>query len=630
VIPRDRTFSDLQRQACLVGKAKESPSEWAVKHFQFDEPNNRGPFRLSGNEYVREVLNDFARTDINDEVLVWGSQTKKTGTLMAGLAWTVVNNPRGIMWAMPNENLAAKFSRQRLQAAFKVTAPVRALIPTGAARHSFKTLEMMLGGSIVNLIGTHSAANLSSSPCSLVFGDEIDKFYEGGAKEADAVDLLDQRTKDQTNPQRWKTSTPTTSDGLIWQEYLKGDQRRYFLPCPFCKGEVVLGWSKAFTILPLTGCEAWIGWDPSAKGKDGKWDLEKVSLTAHAVCPHCQRKIGNEHKTGMVRDGKWKPTNPGAAASFVSRHLSSLYSTSTETAWGVLAVKFLQQKASLKGLRGFINGDLAEPYENQDEASARVEIVSGPDAMPLPESVTLLTADHQAVAPYFWVTARTWDKRGNSRLRGCYTCDDWDTLRRIQLALEIEDRHVAIDSRHNPETVRERCLQFGKVVPLGHGSAVHVGWTPWEGQKPAWRQKDKKTGRTEAVGLSEYPVPMARAIGYNLHSLQFAGDFWLSLLQKLRKGPKESGGLLWEIVEFPAGPEVDGALRVDAETYFRHMDAKKYTPRPVGKRVVWEWQLRSSRWPDHILDTEIAQLAWARLHGRLPYHPEDSNGKSRT
>jgi hypothetical protein len=39
----------------------------------------------------------------------------------------------------------------------------------------------------------------------------------------------------------------------------------------------------------------------------------------------------------------------------------------------------------------------------------------------LQESVTLLTADHQALAPYFWVVARDWDLDGNSRLRACYT-----------------------------------------------------------------------------------------------------------------------------------------------------------------------------------------------------------------
>lgn len=624
---RERKFlCDLVR-SCMVGKSVESPSEWAVKHFVFDEPNNHGPFRLSGNEYVADVLNDFARTDVADVALVWGSQTKKTGTLMAGLAWCLVNDPCGFLWVMPNETLARRFSRQRWQKALRVTEPTARMIPTGAARHTFSTLEQILGGSILNFVGSNSPANLASNPCRRVIMDEVDKFNEGGSKEADAANLAEQRTKDQVNPQRWRTSTPTVPEGLIWQEYLKGNQMRYFMPCPHCQREVLLAWSKAFTVLPLTGSEAFIAWDSNAKGKDGKWDLERVKLSAHAVCPHCQGSIGSEHKTAMVRAGVWKATNPHARIGYVSRHLSSLYATSPETTFGVLAAKFLEAKNSLLGLRGFINGDLAEPWENQENAHARVELVSEPDAPPLPASIILITADHQALAPYFWVTAREWDTAGNSRLRGCYTCDDWDTLRRIQLAFSAQDRHISIDSRHNPDQVREQCLRFGRVVPLGHGNAIHVGWTPWDGQPEKWRTKDKTTGRVAAVGMSEHPVPLARRIAYNLHSLMFAGDFWLSLLARLRKGVEQAGGIRWEVATFPAGPVVEGALHVNAETYWRHMDAKRYVPRIAGRRVVHEWTLRSSRWPDHILDTEITQLAWASFHGRLPLTPEDKNGK---
>lgn len=609
--------------ASVVPKSVETPTEWALRNFEFDEPDNHGPFRLSGNEYVADVLNDFAKTEVSDVALVWGSQTKKTGTLMAGLAWCIINDPCAMLWAMPNTDLAEKFSQQRLQPAFRVTDPVNQLIPKGAARHRFKTLSMMVGGSILNLIGTHSPANLASMPCRRVFGDELDKFNEGGAKEADAVGLLDQRTKDQVNPQRWKTSTPTITDGAIWQEYLKGDQRRYFMPCPFCGKHVLLAWSKAYTVLPLEGCEAWVAWDQAAKMKSGDWDYDRVKLSAHAVCPHCQGKIGNEHKTAMVRAGEWRATKKNASSNFASRHLSSLYSTSTETTFGVLAVKFLKHKRSFQGLQNFINGDLAEPWENQENAHARIELVSEPDAPPLPASITLLTADHQALAPYFWVTAREWDTAGNSRLRGVYTCDDWDTLRRIQLAFAIEDRHVTVDSRHNPDSVREQCLRYGRVVPIGHGNSIHVGWTPWDGQPEKWRTKNKLTGQVAAVGLSEQPVPLARRIPYNLHSLMFAGDFWLSLLARLRKGVEQAGGIRWEVATFPVGPAVDGALHVNAETYWRHMDAKRYVPRPAGRRVVFEWSLRSSRWPDHILDTEITQLAWASFHGRLPLTPED-------
>jgi len=102
---------------------------------------------------------------------------------------------------------------------------------------------------------------------------------------------------------------------------------------------------------------------------------------------------------------------------------------------------------------------------------------------------------------------------------------------------------------------------------------------------------------------------LTRQIGYILHPFQFAGDLFLSLLNGLRKGPEKAAGLRWELVELPCGPEMPGAVRVDEVTYRRHLDAKRCEPRAARRRVVWEWTKRSSRWPDHLLDCEVTQIA---------------------
>jgi hypothetical protein len=199
------------------------------------------------------------------------------------------------------------------------------------------------------------------------------------------------------------------------------------------------------------------------------------------------------------------------------------------------------------------------------------------------------------------------------------------TLRRIQLALGVQDNHVTVDSRHNPDQVREMCLRYGQPAPMPGLPPNHVGWIPWEGQKGDWRQIEDRTGSAVPLGLSRYGVPLTWQIGYNLHAFQFAGDFFLSLLSRLRKGPDNAAGLRWELVELPCGPEVPGAVRVDEETYRRHLDAKRYEPRAVRRRVVWEWVKRSSRWPDHLLYCEVTQIAWAAFHDRLPLNlPEEA------
>lgn len=135
--------------------------------------------------------------------------------------------------------------------------------------------------------------------------------------------------------------------------------------------------------------------------------------------------VTDAQKLAALRHGEWQPENEAALPGVRSYHLSSLYSPDRKCTWGQLAVRFLKANESFLGLQGFINGMLAEPWENQADRAGRVELISPAGAPPLPESVTFLTADHQALAPYFWVVAREWDCNGNSRLRACYMCDDW-------------------------------------------------------------------------------------------------------------------------------------------------------------------------------------------------------------
>ena len=154
------------------------PSDWCCQHLHFNESGNRAPFSANGSEYVLEVLNDFGDGTISDEVLVWGSQTRKTGTLMGGIAWTVINDPCACLWVMPSLTLAQKFARQRWLKMLKASPVCEPYIPAGAARHDFATLTQILGNATINFVGSNSAANLSSNPCRRVIQDEVDKFIE--------------------------------------------------------------------------------------------------------------------------------------------------------------------------------------------------------------------------------------------------------------------------------------------------------------------------------------------------------------------------------------------------------------------------------------------------------------------
>jgi phage terminase large subunit GpA-like protein len=116
------------------------------------------------------------------------------------------------------------------------------------------------------------------------------------AREANAVDLVEQRTKSRANTKIIKTSSPTDINGLIWKSYLQGDQRVYMLPCPHCGGMIELDFK-------------FVKWDQSAKTSNG-WNFEAVQKSTRYVCQLCSAEIHDGQKTAMLREGRWVPIHP--------------------------------------------------------------------------------------------------------------------------------------------------------------------------------------------------------------------------------------------------------------------------------------------------------------------------------
>jgi len=584
-------------------------SQWVEENIVIPAPQTQspGPFSFSGREYLRELVDFFSAPFLTDEVAVMGSQSAKTTGLMAGLGYIIANAPTTCLWVAPSRDLVRSFSKTRWQPIVHATPALAAMVPRGAKRHDFAADEQQLGGSVINFVGANSPGNLASRPVRVVILDETDKFPSSPKGEADAANLADQRAKAMASPKRVKTSTPTASDGIVWQAFLQGDRRRYQVPCPHCGKRVILGWSKAFQTLPVLGCEAWMRWDKEAKMSDGSWDLARVRSSARCECPHCGGHIREDHKTRMVREGLWVPT-VASASTYRSRHLPSLYASSPDTSMGSMAVRFLQAHGSLMGLQGFVNGDLAEPWESQDKRGERTEIILGEGADALPGvPVRILTVDVQQTTPHFYLVARDWVDGGHSRLVWAGTVDEWDRIRERQVDLGVDDHRVLIDSGYDSMNVYSRCFAWGKLSPGGPGQKpIHIGWTPAKGRDGTATWKDKaKQPRVYGMGWAAAADQTRR-----LPLIEFAADAALDILTTLRAGEKRSHGIRWEV---PAPAAHDA--------YWDQLDAKRKVTRYAARtgKVIHEWQKRSRRAPDHYLDCEVMQVIAAMVHRKLQW-----------
>lgn len=602
----------------------EKPSDWCERPL----PDGRsplwippgpasapGPFTFAGREYTKIIVDFFSDPMLADLVACFGSQLGKSVGLMSGLAAKMVREAIAGVWAMPTRNLARSFSKTRWMKFVEASAALKDFIPRGARRHDWAALEQQLGASLLNFVWSNSPAELSSRPAEVAVADEIDKFSEGTDSEADAVNLLEQRTKDFPSPKRAKTSTPTTSEGPIWQEFLKGDQCRYFVPCPHCNKQVVFVWSKTFTVFRIAGNEAFICWDKEARSQSGRgwegtgWDVDRVIASAHAKCPHCGGHIRDGHKTQMVRDGIWTPTRTNAPVSFKSLHLPSMYGSSPETRFGRLAQKFIEQKHGLLGLRGFINGELAEPDEGQATSTERVEIISPVDAKPIAEkTIRYIGADYQEIKPH-WAVCREFDADGNSRLIEWFTWENWNELRAKQIELKVEDADVGIDTGHKATEVYAECARYGRRVLVkgdkpGIAKSEWFGWQPMKGRERTafWQDKDNLKHLVGIAEVADFPM---------LQLLEFNGHYLKDIFDRLRKGKTK------QRCEFNERANDD---------YWRQLDGEVRKPvwNPKTKRVEMVWEPRTKRYPIHLKDCEIEIEALVIRAKILKLFPEDA------
>lgn len=572
--------------------------QWAESNLKLTQRQTEhpGPFSTAVRPYTREPMETWKDPGVAETTLCWGSQTAKTTTLMAGLAWLIDNEPSPALWLMPTENLARSFSKSRWLPMLEDSPVMVSHFP--AQSDKITNLEQNFDRCTLTFVGSNSPANLASRPVRILIGDEVDKFAQATEREADALDLAEQRLKAFSSSKAFLTSTPTITEGRIWQRFLRGDQRRYYIPCPHCKVPIRLEWRQ-------------VKWDETAKMEDGKWDFSKVRASARYECQLCKGEISDAQKVAALRHGEWVPENKGALPGVRSYHLSSLYSPDRKCTWGFLSVAFLEAQDSLLGLQGFINGYLAEPWENQSAPRQREElVVAGTEAVS-EKSIKFLTVDCQASSPHFWFVVRAWDEDGSSRAIDAGSADTWQDIRDKQLQHGVQDVHVIIDSGYDAPTVYAECLRYGRFIARTGRVPLFVGWMPSKGMpRRGWR--NSKTGLDEPFYLRGIdPRVGDNAGGQNrleLKLLEFGTDTTKDILERLRKGKT---GTRWEVSEKVAGPE-----------YWRHLDCENKVPRlsSATGRTTWTWLPRSSKWPNHMADCEVLQIAAAIFHNRLKIH----------
>lgn len=541
-----------------------------------------GPFSTAVRPYTREPLEAWKDPAAHEVILCWGSQTAKTTTLKAGLAWMICEDPSPSLWLMPSEQVARSFVRTRWLPFLEDSPVIQAEFPTN--RHLLTLLEQHFRRCTINFIGSNSPANLASRPVRILVADEVDKFADETDEEADALDLALQRLKAFSSSKAFLTSTPTVEGGRIWQQFLRGDQRRFYVPCPHCREFIKLLWEQ-------------VKWDQDARMPDRRWDLQRVAASARYECQACGGSITNAQKVAALRLGEWRPENPGAMPGVRSYHLSSLYAPDRKCTWGNLAVQFLEAKVGSVGLRGFVNGVLAEPWKDQlgviDDFEFLLALRSDYDfGADWPQEVTrFMSADRQqAGGEHYWWVVRAWGAHGRSRLIAYGRANSTAELEELRRQYDVPMGNAVIDSGYSATDVYRFCQA--------------VGWKPFKGDDAEFFvSRDKRTQKV--VRRLYQKTRVDPAYGTRLQGRVKP----LGLYRWSNPGVKDL------LTEHLTGLVGDWTVpRGTGRDYFEQIAAEhRVEERDKRGRVRYKWHQRSR--DNHLLDCELMLMVVALITG---------------
>jgi phage terminase large subunit GpA-like protein len=291
----------------------------------------------------------------NEQIVVMSSaQVGKSSMIENIIGYYASQDPSPIMLMQPTLEMAEAFSKDRIAPMIRDTPMLSAAfgnLKNHIARETI--LHKPFPGGHLTLVGANSPASLASRPVRVLLADEVDRFPLSAGSEGDPLNLGIKRTSTFFNRRIGVFSTPTIKNiSRIEDAFSTSDQRRYFVPCPFCRHYQVLSWPR-------------LRWEKTESGEIAK-------RTTWYECEHCAEKIPHDKKFWMLERGEWRPT--AEFSGIAGFHLNELYSPWRR--WIDIAEDFLRAKKSPSTLRVWVNTSLGETWEEEGDTIEATDVLS--------------------------------------------------------------------------------------------------------------------------------------------------------------------------------------------------------------------------------------------------------------
>lgn len=346
------------------------PSVFAERYRRLtsDVSTMQGKFKYSLTPYLREIVDTLSPDHPAKIVAVMkGSQIGFTeGVLVNGLLWLIANEPGNVLSLSATDELSKEMVEQRLEQGIR-SVGINHLIRPNTIRKknqrtgdTSKSKEYAGGRAFFGGIGNVDKLSRQRS-VRYGFFDDWDAAPILDKQQGNLFDLLQQRFSTAAKQMKqYYISTPETRPSNIEKVYLRGDQRKWLVPCPCCGEFIELIWFDKDD----EGNNVGIYFE-----KDGSGELVEESIGY--ICQKCKGFFKEKHKYDMNLNGVWVPTAKPERPTYRSYHINALYNAPHMYSWTDYVFKWLDiykgGYESTSSKKVFFNQVLGVPWEQKQK-----------------------------------------------------------------------------------------------------------------------------------------------------------------------------------------------------------------------------------------------------------------------
>ncbi|MDQ3232818.1 MAG: phage terminase large subunit family protein, partial [Pseudobdellovibrionaceae bacterium] len=357
--------------------------------------------------YLYEILDSLMPDNgIEKVVLQKGWQTGGTLSALAMMLWVMDVSPCPMLIVQPNDELRAKFSKQRITPIVanckSLQGKIKDLERYGGkmkAKERDTIITKMFPGGFLNLGTSKAAVSLRSDSIQIVIFDEVSAYDADCQGEGDPCTIALGRTSAYEGRKKiFYISTPTIKDSCrIEAEYRTTDQRKYFVPCLACGERQLIAWKQIDFSGPI----------PFFR------------------CLRCGYKHWEEDKTILLKEGEWRATAASMFENVRGYFLPALYAPPGMYSWKSCVEQFKKGHDNPVELKVFVNNILAETWEDRnvkslDPDDLRNLVQDYNPAVSLPAGAGLVTAGVDTHPSHIDIVTRAWGRGGES-----WVLDHW-------------------------------------------------------------------------------------------------------------------------------------------------------------------------------------------------------------